>query len=129
MAAKTGISRSTVHRWLQTFSLQPHRQKSHRYAEAFGYKLSIDPFFVETVRDIVGLYLNPPTSRWCSASTRRLRSRPWTARRSTPRSGPGWHSDAASTCTKPPTPPGSIRGSAGLGSSPSRRSAEAATPV
>lgn len=60
MAAKTGISRSTVHRWLQTFSLQPHRQKSHRYAEAFGYKLSIDPFFVETVRDIVGLYLNPP---------------------------------------------------------------------
>jgi putative transposase len=42
----------TAHRWLQTFSLQPHRQKS--------FKLSTDPFFVEKVRDIVGLYLNPP---------------------------------------------------------------------
>jgi putative transposase len=52
LAAATGISKSTVHRWLQTFSLQPHRQKS--------FKLSTDPFFVEKVRDIVGLYLNPP---------------------------------------------------------------------
>jgi putative transposase len=32
--------------------LQPHRQKQ--------FKLSCDPFFVEKVRDIVGLYLNPP---------------------------------------------------------------------
>jgi putative transposase len=52
LAAATGISKSTVHRWLQTFSLQPHRQKH--------FKLSTDPFFVEKVRDIVGLYLNPP---------------------------------------------------------------------
>ena len=52
LAAATGISKSTAHRWLQTFSLQPHRQKS--------FKLSNDPFFVEKVRDIVGLYLNPP---------------------------------------------------------------------
>ncbi len=52
LAASTGISKSTEHRWLQTFSLQPHRQKS--------FKLSNDPFFVEKVRDIVGLYLNPP---------------------------------------------------------------------
>jgi putative transposase len=36
----------------QAFGLQPHRQKS--------FKLSSDPFFVEKVRDIVGLYLNPP---------------------------------------------------------------------
>jgi len=34
--------------------------RSNPTAEAFGCKLSIDPFFVETVRDIVGLYLNPP---------------------------------------------------------------------
>ena len=60
LAAATGISKTTVHRWLQTFSVQPHRQKSHRCAEACGYKLSTDPFFVEKVRDIVGLYLNPP---------------------------------------------------------------------
>jgi putative transposase len=52
LAAATGISKTTVHRWLQTFSVQPHRQKT--------CKLSTDPFFVEKVRDIVGLYLNPP---------------------------------------------------------------------
>ncbi|WP_094556268.1 IS630 family transposase [Synechococcus sp. 1G10] len=52
LAAATGISKTTVHRWLQTFSVQPHRQKH--------FKLSTDPFFVEKVRDIVGLYLNPP---------------------------------------------------------------------
>ena len=47
-----GISKSTVHRVWQAFGLQPHRQKH--------FKLSTDPFFVEKVRDIVGLYLNPP---------------------------------------------------------------------
>ena len=52
LAAATGISKTTVHRWLKTFSVQPHRQKT--------FKLSTDPFFVEKVRDIVGLYLNPP---------------------------------------------------------------------
>ena len=51
-AAKTGISKSTVARYFQLFGVQPHRQKS--------FKLSTDPFFVEKVRDIVGLYLNPP---------------------------------------------------------------------
>jgi len=49
---ETKLSRSTVHRIWQAFGVQPHRQ---------GYfKLSTDPFFVEKVRDIVGLYLNPP---------------------------------------------------------------------
>lgn len=52
VAAETGISKSTVQRWLQTFSIQPHRQEN--------FKISTDPFFVEKVRDIVGLYLNPP---------------------------------------------------------------------
>ncbi len=33
LAAATGISKRTTHHWQQTFSLQPHRQKSHRYAE------------------------------------------------------------------------------------------------
>jgi len=41
-----------VHRVFQLFSLQPHRSKN--------FKLSTDPFFVEKVRDVVGLYLNPP---------------------------------------------------------------------
>lgn len=52
MAGATGISKSTVHRVWQMFGLQPHRQRT--------FKLSTDPFFVEKVRDIVGLYLNPP---------------------------------------------------------------------
>ena len=52
MAKATGISKSTVHRVWTTFALQPHRQTT--------FKLSTDPFFVEKVRDIVGLYLNPP---------------------------------------------------------------------
>jgi len=39
-------------RYFALFGVQPHRAKS--------FKLSTDPFFVEKVRDIVGLYLNPP---------------------------------------------------------------------
>lgn len=52
VAAQTGVTKSTVHRYFQLFGLQPHRSKT--------FKLSSDPFFVEKVRDIVGLYMNPP---------------------------------------------------------------------
>ena len=52
VSEETGIAKSTVHRFFRLFGLQPHRSKS--------FKLSTDPFFVEKVRDIVGLYLNPP---------------------------------------------------------------------
>lgn len=52
LAAETSISKTTIHRWLQTFSVQPHRQRN--------FKISTDPLFVEKVRDIVALYLNPP---------------------------------------------------------------------
>jgi putative transposase len=52
MAEATHLSKSTVHRVWQAFGLQPHRQRH--------FKLSNDPFFVEKVCDIVGLYLNPP---------------------------------------------------------------------
>jgi transposase len=52
MAKAAKMSQSAVSRIWRTFALQPHR------AEMF--KLSSDPFFVEKVRDIVGLYLNPP---------------------------------------------------------------------
>jgi putative transposase len=52
IAAETRVSKSTVDRIWQAFGLEPHRQKH--------FKLSTDPFFVEKVRDIVGLYLNPP---------------------------------------------------------------------
>lgn len=52
VAAETGISKTSVHRFFQMFGLQPHRQE--------GFKLSTDPFFIEKLRDVVGLYLNPP---------------------------------------------------------------------
>jgi len=52
VAEATAISKSTVARYFALFGLQPHRAKS--------FKLSTDPFFVEKVRDVVGLYLNPP---------------------------------------------------------------------
>jgi putative transposase len=52
IARQTRLSKSTVHRIWQAFGLQPHRQRH--------FKLSSDPFFVEKVRDIVGLYLHPP---------------------------------------------------------------------
>jgi putative transposase len=52
LAAETGISKTSVHRYLRMFSVAPHRSES--------FKLSTDPFFVEKLRDVVGLYLNPP---------------------------------------------------------------------
>jgi transposase len=52
MAAEVGLTQSAVHRIWKAFGLQPHR------AETF--KLSRDPQFVAKVRDVVGLYLNPP---------------------------------------------------------------------
>jgi len=52
MAARCGLSQSTVSRIWRAFGLQPHRAES--------FKLSRDPLFVEKVRDIVGLYLDPP---------------------------------------------------------------------
>ena len=47
-----GLSKSTVQRWLALFGVKPHLAQT--------FKLSADPFFIEKVRDIVGLYLNPP---------------------------------------------------------------------
>ena len=49
-------------------------------ASAETFKLSTDPLFIEKVRDIVGLYLNPPDRPWCCAWTRRVRFRRWIAR-------------------------------------------------
>jgi transposase len=52
MAAEVGLNQSAVHRIWKAFGLQPHRQDA--------WKLSRDPQFIEKVRDVVGLYLNPP---------------------------------------------------------------------
>jgi transposase len=52
LAAKTGLSQSTISRIWRAFGLKPHR--------AEGFQLSSDPLLVDKVRDIVGLYLDPP---------------------------------------------------------------------
>jgi len=52
MAEKVGLSRMAISRIWRAFSLQPHRGET--------FTLSKDPLLVEKVRDIVGLYLDPP---------------------------------------------------------------------
>ena len=52
LAKATGLSRMTISRIWRAFGLQPHRTET--------FKLSPDPLLIEKVRDIVGLYMNPP---------------------------------------------------------------------
>ncbi len=52
MATATGMSATTVRRVWRAFELKPHRAES--------FKLSTDPLFIEKLRDVVGLYLDPP---------------------------------------------------------------------
>jgi transposase len=52
MAARAGLSKSTIGRIWKAFDLKPHRVE--------GFKLSNDPLFIDKLYDIVGLYLNPP---------------------------------------------------------------------
>ena len=52
MARETGLSPASIGRIWQAFGLQPHRSET--------FKLSSDPLLIEKVRDVVGLYLDPP---------------------------------------------------------------------
>ena len=52
LAKRCGLTHDAVHRIWRAFGLKPHRQET--------FQLSTDPFFVEKVRDVVGLYLAPP---------------------------------------------------------------------
>ena len=52
MAQITGLNQTAISRIWRAFALQPHRSEN--------FKLSRDPLFIDKVRDIVGLYLNPP---------------------------------------------------------------------
>lgn len=53
MAKRSGMSQTAICRIWRAFALQPHRSET--------FKLSKDPLFVDKVRDIVGLYMSPPT--------------------------------------------------------------------
>jgi transposase len=52
MAQAAGLNQTAISRIWRAFALQPHRQEN--------FKLSRDPLFIDKVRDIVGLYLDPP---------------------------------------------------------------------
>src|SRR6202158_3845926 len=52
MAKASGLSRMTISRVWKAFGLQPHRTET--------FKLSPDPLLIDKIRDVVGLYLNPP---------------------------------------------------------------------
>jgi len=54
MAQRLGLSQSAVSRIWRAFGLKPHRSET--------FQFSTDPYFIEKVRDIVGLYLSPPTN-------------------------------------------------------------------
>ena len=69
MAAKHGISRESVGRIWRAFGLTPHIVEE--------FKISPDPFLVEKIRDIVGIYMSPPrTSRPGKSSPRCARTTP-----------------------------------------------------
>jgi transposase len=54
MAKKLGLSQSAVSRIWRAFGLKPHRSQT--------FQISSDPLFIEKVRDVVGLYMSPPTN-------------------------------------------------------------------
>src|SRR5712692_3797181 len=63
LAKAQGVSDGTIRKIWRQHRLQPHR--------VGRFKLSTDPHFVEKLRDVVGLYLNPRRKRSCFASMRR----------------------------------------------------------
>src|SRR5438552_10361064 len=66
MAAASGMSQSAISRIWRAFALKPHPVET--------FKLSPDPQFIEKVRDIVGLYVNPPEAAVVLCCSRRART-------------------------------------------------------
>ena len=102
MARAHGVSEATVRRIWSAHGLHPHRVKT--------FKLSRDPEFVKKLRDVVGLYLNPPAKALVlCVSTRRARSRHWTARNRRCPCGPGTRRHGpmttCATARRPCSPP------------------------
>ena len=54
MAKRMGLSQTMVSRIWRAFGLQPHRTET--------FQLSTDPYFIEKVKDVVGLYMSPPAN-------------------------------------------------------------------
>jgi hypothetical protein len=71
LAKAAGVSLRSVQRILEAHQLAPHRIRT--------FKLSNDPKFAEKLKDVVGLYVDPPAMRSSSRSTKRARFRRSTA--------------------------------------------------
>jgi hypothetical protein len=71
MAARYVVGKDTVARIWQARRIRPWKVET--------FKLSTDPNFESKLRDVVGLYVNPRLPQRCSVSTRKPRSRLWTA--------------------------------------------------
>ena len=121
LAQTTGLSRMTISRIWRAFGLQPHRTDI--------FKLSPDPWLIEKVRDIVGLYMNPPDHAlvFCVDEKSQIQAldrtqpllplRPGAARAPHPRLQTPWHD--LPVCRpgiedqprdRPTPPPSSLRG-------------------
>jgi transposase len=77
---EVGLSAATVHRIWQKYGLQPHRVETFKFSRA--------PEFDGKLTDIVGLYLDPRSGRWCCAWTKSSRFRRLTALSRRRRCGP-----------------------------------------
>src|SRR5262249_11787228 len=99
MAKRSGLSQTPVSRIWRAFGLQPHRSET--------FKLSKDPLFIDKVRDIVGLYLDPPDKALLCADEN-PRSRHWIVRNRCCRCAPG-KSSGGRTTTRALAPPRSSR--------------------
>ena len=90
LAQASGLSRMTISRIWHAFGLQPHR--------ADTFKLSPDPQLIEKVRDIVGLYMNPPEHALVLCVDEKSQSRRWTVRSRCYPSVPGrWSAEPMTT--------------------------------
>ena len=97
LAKHVGMSPSSVGRIWRAFGLKPWLTDT--------FKLSEDPQFVDKVRDVVGLYLNPPEQgRRCCASTRRPASKPSTGPSRSCRCGPARSSGEPTTTSATGSP-------------------------
>ena len=70
MAAEMGVHQTTISRIWRAHGLQPHRVEY--------FKLSKDPQFVEKLRDVVGLYMNPPERAVVFSVDEKSQFRRWT---------------------------------------------------
>jgi transposase len=97
LARQLGMSQSAISRIWRAFGLKPHLVDT--------FKLSTDPQFIDKVRDVVGLYLNPPEAALVLCVDEKPRCRRWIGPRRCCRCCPGPPSGARTTTpgTAPPT--------------------------